>query len=394
MTATRNGALALARGFRKSGSRPGSAVEVAILDGGDDCLVVLEGMMVGRRLHLLHAQPTPDDGTAHRVQRIEQRQQQRVLRRFRDHAMQAVVPRFVLPPGLRRAGALHAEVHLRNMGRGSIERGHPRHLRLEQQARAHHLGGVGAARHGRHVGNGLDRTAADEGAFADMTPDLILRFEHRQRLAQAGAGDAKRLRQLALWRQTAVERHLDLREIGAQLGKGGPVGDVVSHGLTNLQANRAMSTFPIAAIAAIFALLPLSILAGRGRLERNALGWLLLAAALIGGSLPAIMELQSGWRSGLAASLHVTVAATLVVFTAAVVLNPPALRLAALVGPYAILLVVLGWIAASLSSAFCRLSVSAKGGSTRLAQLSVLALNARSSSNTPQAARADRVKAA
>jgi ABC-type uncharacterized transport system permease subunit len=109
---------------------------------------------------------------------------------------------------------------------------------------------------------------------------------------------------------------------------------------------RAMSTFPIAAIAAIFALLPISILAGRGSLERNALGWLLLAAALIGGSLPALAELQTGWRAGLAASLHVTVAATLVVFAAAVVLNAPAMRLAALVGPYALLLIVLGWIAA------------------------------------------------
>jgi ABC-type uncharacterized transport system permease subunit len=108
---------------------------------------------------------------------------------------------------------------------------------------------------------------------------------------------------------------------------------------------RAMSTFPIAAVAAISALFPLSILAGRGRLERNALGWLLLATALIGGSLPAIVELQSGWRAGLAASLHVTAAATLVVFAAAVVLNAAALRLAALVGPYVILLIVLGWIA-------------------------------------------------
>jgi len=106
-----------------------------------------------------------------------------------------------------------------------------------------------------------------------------------------------------------------------------------------------MSTFPIAAIAAIFALLPISILAGRGSLERNALGWLLLAAALIGGSLPALAELQSGWRAGLAASLHVTAAATLVVFAAAVVLNAPAMRLAALAGPYALLLIVLGWIA-------------------------------------------------
>jgi ABC-type uncharacterized transport system permease subunit len=110
---------------------------------------------------------------------------------------------------------------------------------------------------------------------------------------------------------------------------------------------RAMSTSPIAAIAAVSALLPLSILACRGRLERNALGWLLLAAALIGGSAPAIVELQQGWRAGLAASLHVTALAMLVVFTASVVLNEAALRLAALVGPYTILLILLGWLASA-----------------------------------------------
>jgi ABC-type uncharacterized transport system permease subunit len=108
-----------------------------------------------------------------------------------------------------------------------------------------------------------------------------------------------------------------------------------------------MSTFPIAAIVAISALLPISVLAIRGRLERNALGWLLLAAALVGGAAPAIAELQSGWRAGLAASLHVTAVAMLVVFTAAVVLNAAALRLAALVGPYILLLIILGWLASA-----------------------------------------------
>jgi len=108
-----------------------------------------------------------------------------------------------------------------------------------------------------------------------------------------------------------------------------------------------MSTSPIAAIAAVSALLPLSILACRGRLERNALGWLLLAAAVVGGSAPAMAELQSGWRAGLAASLHVTAAATLVIFAAAVVLNAAALRLAALAGPYVLLLILLGWIASA-----------------------------------------------
>jgi ABC-type uncharacterized transport system permease subunit len=110
---------------------------------------------------------------------------------------------------------------------------------------------------------------------------------------------------------------------------------------------RAMSTFPIAAIAAVFALLPLSVLAIQGRLERTALGWALLAAAVVGGSLPALFELQSGWRIGLAASLYVTAAASLVVFAATVILNGSALRLAALIGPYTLLLIVLGWIAAA-----------------------------------------------
>jgi ABC-type uncharacterized transport system permease subunit len=108
---------------------------------------------------------------------------------------------------------------------------------------------------------------------------------------------------------------------------------------------RAMSTFPIAEIAAISTLLPLSILAIRGRLERNALAWLLLGAAVIGSIVPALTELQGGWRAGLAASLHVTVAACMIVFAATSILNAVTLRLAALVGPYMILLVILGGIA-------------------------------------------------
>lgn len=106
-----------------------------------------------------------------------------------------------------------------------------------------------------------------------------------------------------------------------------------------------MSTIPVAEIAAISTLLPISILAVRGRLERTALGWLLLAAAVIGGSIPALAELQGGWRAGLSASLHVTAAACLIVFAATSVQNAATLRLAALVGPYMILLILLGGIA-------------------------------------------------
>lgn len=111
-----------------------------------------------------------------------------------------------------------------------------------------------------------------------------------------------------------------------------------------------MSTFPIAVVAAVSTLLLLSILAASGRLERNALGWLVLAAAVVGGMTPALVELQGGWRPGLAASLHVTAAACLIVFAASAVLSGGTLRLAALVGPYVLLLIGLGALVLALQS--------------------------------------------
>lgn len=111
-----------------------------------------------------------------------------------------------------------------------------------------------------------------------------------------------------------------------------------------------MSIIPIAAVVAIAALLPISILAVLGRLERNALTWLLLAAAVMGGIAPALIELQGGWRSGLGPSLQVTAAACLIVFAATSVQNALTLRLAALVGPYMILLIALGAIAGILEA--------------------------------------------
>lgn len=111
-----------------------------------------------------------------------------------------------------------------------------------------------------------------------------------------------------------------------------------------------MSTIPIAEIAAISTLLPISIIAILGRLERNTLGWMLLAAAVLGGIVPALDDLRDGWRAGLAASLHVTAAACLIVFAATSVLNAATLRLAALVGPYMILLIALGGIAAAIQT--------------------------------------------
>jgi hypothetical protein len=87
----------------------------------------------------------------------------------------------------------------------------------------------------------------------------------------------------------------------------------------------------------------LTILACRGTLVPQHAGWLLLAAAP--GWLAAGDRRAVGLARGPAASLRRDGRRQLVVFAAAVVLNAAALRLAALVGSYVLLLILLGWLA-------------------------------------------------
>ncbi len=105
-----------------------------------------------------------------------------------------------------------------------------------------------------------------------------------------------------------------------------------------------MSNHPVLEIARIAALLPLTIAGMTGRLRSDALSWVLLYAALVGGTLPAIEELGGGWKSGLGPSLDVSAATLLIIFAITVLFQHGAIRLGALVGPYALILLGLGWI--------------------------------------------------
>ena len=67
----------------------------------------------------------------------------------------------------------------------------------------------------------LDRAAADEGALADMAPDAAVLLEHGERLAQIAARNAEAFAELALRRQPAVARQVQLREIGLKLHQRG-----------------------------------------------------------------------------------------------------------------------------------------------------------------------------
>ena len=162
--------------------RLGRALAVALGDGGDDLLMLGEAVMVGLGLDLVDAQPPPGDRAPNRAQRVEERDQERVLRRLGDGAVQPVVPAFILPPSRGRAAAGHAGAHLRYLRGRGVEGRHARDLGLDQEARAHHLGGVGAPDHRIDVGHGRDGPRADEGALSDMAPDLPFGLKHRERL--------------------------------------------------------------------------------------------------------------------------------------------------------------------------------------------------------------------
>jgi ABC-type uncharacterized transport system permease subunit len=106
-----------------------------------------------------------------------------------------------------------------------------------------------------------------------------------------------------------------------------------------------MSNDPVAFATAIVAVSPFVVAGAAGRLEASWSVWLLLGAAVVGGSLPAAMEFATGWSLGLGANLNVSAATILIVFAATAIMNRAALKLAPLVGGYAIALLVCGQIA-------------------------------------------------
>jgi ABC-type uncharacterized transport system permease subunit len=112
---------------------------------------------------------------------------------------------------------------------------------------------------------------------------------------------------------------------------------------------RAMSNNPVFELAGIAALLPLTVAGMKGQLRVGLWSWTLLGAALVGGSLPAIEDLGRGWSAGL--SLDVSVLALLAMFAVATLFVPGSVRLAGMVGPYALLLLVLGWLVSAFEPA-------------------------------------------
>jgi ABC-type uncharacterized transport system permease subunit len=91
-------------------------------------------------------------------------------------------------------------------------------------------------------------------------------------------------------------------------------------------------------ISALIALIPAAILPFRGSGRRDALFWLLLGVALAGPLLWLILAFGTGWRTGLAPALWLTVATVLVFFGLIAAVSREGFRLSALVFPYLILL--------------------------------------------------------
>ena len=95
---------------------------------------------------------------------------------------------------------------------------------------------------------------------------------------------------------------------------------------------------PIAGIAAMVALAPLTLVAFRAiPFERHRpppLFWLALAVAIFGPVRWAFVQMTSGWPTGLSVALTVTVAACLIAFAVLCAVAPRAWRLSRLLLPY------------------------------------------------------------
>ncbi len=94
--------------------------------------------------------------------------------------------------------------------------------------------------------------------------------------------------------------------------------------------------------AALATLAPAAFLAMRGEGRRDRLFWLVMAVALVGSLSWAVSQFAGRWHTGFSATLWVTIAASLALFSALAVATLHAWRLATLLLPY---LFVLGTMA-------------------------------------------------
>ncbi|MBI1778837.1 MAG: cytochrome c biogenesis protein CcsA [Proteobacteria bacterium] len=94
-------------------------------------------------------------------------------------------------------------------------------------------------------------------------------------------------------------------------------------------------------LLALFALVPATVLALRGE-ARNTRYWAALALAVLGPSAWALLQVDDAWRTGLAVTLWVTIAVTMLLFAGLTMVTEAAWRLTTLLLPY---LLVLGTLA-------------------------------------------------
>ena len=98
-------------------------------------------------------------------------------------------------------------------------------------------------------------------------------------------------------------------------------------------------------LSALVALLPAAILSYRREVERpDVTFWALLIVALAGPAVVALLILGGPWQTGFSATLWVSVAASMLLFTGLVALSREAWRLTPLLMPYLLLLGVLATI--------------------------------------------------
>lgn len=95
-------------------------------------------------------------------------------------------------------------------------------------------------------------------------------------------------------------------------------------------------------LSAVAALVPAALLPFRRDPARDTVFWLLLAVAVVGPAVWIWISFDTGWHTGLASALWITVTASLVLFVALAALMRDAWRLAPLLLPY---MVVIGGLA-------------------------------------------------
>lgn len=116
---------------------------------------------------------------------------------------------------------------------------------------------------------------------------------------------------------------------------------------------RAMSTIQLLESAAIIGLIPFSLAALTGRLDRPFIFWLLWLVATICTSSVVWQLTAGGWQAGLVANLWVVIGATLLIYALIAAFDRAAVSLGSLLAPYLLLLACLaclaglaGWFAA------------------------------------------------